>query len=399
MPAQAQQPQGQGADACAELRHDAAIRCDAARAAAEAHIAAGERTRMLRRDLVAAEHALAVAEAATDPGPRGAEKALARETYLAARERATSESELRDATATWAHALDRINRASRLAARKLARVRAERDTIERAVRDAERAEQAARMRAEAAELDCLDARVRLAACEERLATPTGHVPTEPYPSAVASAAGPPRPATAAGPLGTISQLPHGDPLVIEAMVCGDLRALELAAALIAEHARVSPAAIRVQLQEFVDAVASAASQAGFLLFDAGHPFWSKLEVNEARDVLAALARLGFRFEPAEGWHAGRAPTPNDLAMALAYAGLDARHVRGLPSAEELRALPASIGVDARSFLATFAPDLAMDQLVRWLEVRANKLGPLWDAWGLVRPVLLSPRRSLGSLPG
>jgi hypothetical protein len=115
-------------------------------------------------------------------------------------------------------------------------------------------------------------------------------------------------------------------------------------------------------------------------------------------VLAALARLGFRFEPAEGWHAGRAPTPNDLAMALAYAGLDARHVRGLPSAEELRALPASIGVDARSFLATFAPDLAMDQLVRWLEVRANKLGPLWDVWGLVRPALLSPRRSLGSLP-
>ena len=148
------------------------------------------------------------------------------------------------------------------------------------------------------------------------------------------------------------------------MVCGDRRALELAAAVIAEHGRVSPAAIRVQLQELVDAIDSAASQAGYLLFDAAHRFWSNLEVNEARDVLAALARLGFRFEPAEGWHAGRAPTPTDLAMALAYAGLDTRHVRGLPSAEELRALPASIGVDARSFLAAFAPDLAMDQLVR-----------------------------------
>ena len=89
-----------------------------------------------------------------------------------------------------------------------------------------------------------------------------------------------------------------------------------------------------------------------------------LAVDEARDVLAALTRLGFRFEPAEGWHAGRAPTPSDLAMALAYAGLDARNVRGLPSAAELRTLPSSIGVDARAFLATFAPDLAMDQLVR-----------------------------------
>ena len=37
------------------------------------------------------------------------------------------------------------------------------------------------------------------------------------------------------------------------------------------------------------------------------------------DVIAALDRLGFVFEPDEGWHAGRAPAPSDLAMALAYA--------------------------------------------------------------------------------
>ncbi len=116
-------------------------------------------------------------------------------------------------------------------------------------------------------------------------------------------------------------------------------------------------------------------------------------------MVSGLSRLGFRFEPAEGWHAGRAPAPADLAMALAYAGLDTRLRRSLPGAEELRLLPRSIGVDARAWLAAFAPDLDMEQLVRLLESRAAKLGPLWDAWGLVRPVLLGPRHQLGSLPG
>ena len=46
-------------------------------------------------------------------------------------------------------------------------------------------------------------------------------------------------------------------------------------------------------------------------------------------------RLGFQFEPAEGWHAGRSPTPMDLSMALAYAGLDARNMRDLPTTDEL----------------------------------------------------------------
>ena len=408
MPAPEPGPLGQGADTCVELRHAAVARCDEARAAAQDHALATERTRLLRRDLVAAEHAVATAEAAADPGPGRAQKDTAREAYQAARGRATSEAELREAAATWAHALDRVNRGSRLAARTLARVRAQATSLERAAREADRIEQAARIRAESAESACLDARVRLAACEERLLAPAdpGHVATPPSPTGGGAAgpatAGAPAPWEAmagGGSLGSISPIPHGEPLVVEAMVCGDRRALELAATVIAEHGRVSPAAIRVQLQEFVDAVESAASQAGYLLFDAAHHFWSHLAVNEARDVLAALARLGFRFEPAEGWHAGRVPTPTDLAMALAYAGLDARRVRGVPSSEELRALPASIGVDARSFLAAFAPNLAMDQLVPALEMRAAKLAPLWDAWGLVRPVLLSPRRSLGTLPG
>jgi hypothetical protein len=394
MPAPVPRPEGTVADACAELRRVAASRCDEARAAAHVHAAAAERTHVLRRDLVAAEHAVATAQAAADPRPRSAEKSRAREVYLAARDEAADEAAQSAAVATWAHAVDRINHATRLAVRALAKARAEAARLERALHEAERVEQAARIRAEAAEASCLDARVRLAACEERLlaASQPGDPDVAPSP------AGQPR-AVAGSSVGTIGKSPHGEPLVIESMVSGDRRALELAATAIAEHVQLSPAAIRVQLQELVDAIASVAGQEGFLLFDPAHQFWSNLTADEARDVLAALTRLGFRFEPAEGWHAGRAPTPSDLSLALAYAGLDARNVRGLPSAAELRTLPSSIGIDARAFLAAFAPDLAMDQLVRLLEVRAVKLAPLWDAWGLVRPVLLSPRRSLGTLPG
>jgi hypothetical protein len=74
-------------------------------------------------------------------------------------------------------------------------------------------------------------------------------------------------------------------------------------------------------------------------------------------------------------------------------------MRGLPTADELAMLPGSIGVDARSYLAANAPELAIDNVVRMLGRRASSLEPLWNEWGQVRPVLLSDRHSLGTLHG
>jgi hypothetical protein len=197
----------------------------------------------------------------------------------------------------------------------------------------------------------------------------------------------------------ISDTSAGAPLVIESIVTGDRVALELTAARIAESSGRSPAEEQLQLQELLSAIMSAAAEDGFLVFDPAHPFWSGLTFEESRDVIEALARLGFIFEPAEGWHAGRAPAPSDLSMALAYAGLDARNMRGLPTADDLRMLPASIGVDARAFLAARAPELSIDNTVRALGRRAETLEQLWNEWGQVRPVLLSDRHALGSIEG
>jgi hypothetical protein len=400
MTAASAEPPRFAAEPCAPLREAVAESCQAARQAQQAYTEAGQQVRLLRRDLVAAQEQLAETEAAADPRARLAAKSACRHAYQEALAVAASDEQRSAALADWAHELDRINRAGRLATRAAARMRGEVAELERSVILAERSEQASRVRAEAADAACLGARVRLAACEERQ---FGQVAAPGAGAAGPGQAAHPSSSPATGPsntpMGRISPGPPAEPLVIEAMVTGDRPALELAAGTIAELGHLHQAAIQLQLQELVDAIGSAAADAGYLLFDGRHPFWSGLTPSEAGDVMRALTRLGFRLAPAEGWHAGRVPIPADLTVALAYAGLDPRNRRGLPDDAALRALPASIRVDGRAFLAERAPDLAMDQLVPLLETRAAVLGPLWDAWGVVRPVLLSPRRSLGSLPG
>jgi hypothetical protein len=384
MAASPELPAGQALDACTELRHEVATRCDEAHTAQKAHAASAEEARRLKRDLVAAQHRLDAAIEAADPRSRRAEKASARDEYLRASELATSESGHTEAMAAWARAIDRINRSGRLAGRAVSQARQQVSAIETELHSAERAEQTARIRAEAAEAGCLDARVRLASCEEGLVSRDRVGPATSFE---------PHAATGGHAL-AVSETHPGGPLVIEAMVTGDRMAVEGAAAAIAQHGELSATTARMQLQELVDAILSAASAEGYLTFDEQHPLWAHLTVEEARLVVAALARLGFQLEPDEGWHAGRAPLPSDLSVALGYAGLDPRQLRDLPGAEELRMLPGSIGVDGRAFLRERAPDLTVDHMVRVLERRAVQLEPLWDAWGQVRPILLSDRRSL-----
>ena len=194
--------------------------------------------------------------------------------------------------------------------------------------------------------------------------------------------------------GTHPRIGQGVPTVIEALVSGDRRWLERVASLVAETVGRAAPEVFARLRELVEAMAATAAGHGHLIVDATNEFWSRLTGDESRDVLAALVRLGFRVEPSEGWHAGRAPVQSDLSMALAYAGLDARSLRHLPTNAELRELPRSIAVDTRALLIDEAPDLALDQVVRMLGHRADPLGPLWDDWGYVRPILLGDPRNL-----
>ena len=222
----------------------------------------------------------------------------------------------------------------------------------------------------------------------RIADRAPHQPGPSGPGAQVRAAG-------AGPQGAGPQQRVGQgPTVIEALLSGDRRWLERIASLVAETVGRPAPAVFAQLRELVEALLATAGSHGFVMLDASHDFWSRLTAEESRDVLAALARLGFQAEPTEGWHADRAPVQSDLSMALAYAGLDARSLRHLPTNAQLRELPRSISVDARALLVSEAPDLALDHVVRMLGHRADSLGALWDDWGYVRPILLSDPRTL-----
>jgi hypothetical protein len=149
-----------------------------------------------------------------------------------------------------------------------------------------------------------------------------------------------------------------------------------------------PSRYLLLLRELVDAIGASAADAGLLMFDHTHPLWSQFRPAEAREIARVLRDLGFRFDPVDGWYGRRAPSFSDLALALAYAGHDVRSLRRLPMGDELRALPSSVTVSSLEHLASGAPDLDVDQVLRLLGSRGDRLGDLWDDWAKLRALLL-----------
>ena len=387
-------------EGCETQRTEVHSLCELASTAQEEHERAQRLTREARREIVTARHREEQAQMAADPQRRSDEKEIAREAYRAGMAGAADADARAEVTAAWARAVDRANRSSTLARRTLTKAVSDRAEAEQGIRALEREGHAASLRAETAEASCLAARVRLAACEEaalvavaeatvaaaQAAPAPGHVPVAPDQ--------PIGDRHAATEHAVIRAVTYGEPLVVEGIIAGDKALLEVTAKRVADLTGLIAGQAVVQLQELVGAIISAASAEGFLIFDERHRFWAHLSSAEAADVVGALGRLGFMLEPSEGWHAGRVPSTMDLSMALAYAGLDARSIRNLPAQAELADLPRSIDVDAQAFLASRAPDLGLDHLVTSLGHRAETLGPLWNEWGQVRPILLSEQRDV-----
>ncbi len=349
----------------ADLRSATEVACAEARAAEARHAAAEEQLRTLRRDLLEARREQTEVREVADPALRTAEKEAARDAFRLARIGASDEEARRELLGQYAGALSRVNRGTLRARRALQRVAARLDHLEAALHEAERAERAERSRAQQAQGRCLEARVRLAA---GVMPPTGAVPLAPVEA--------------------------GGGLVIESLLAGDEAVLASAAARLAGTAGREEQAWRLGLRALVGAIMRAAAEAGHLVPDQGHRFWSTLSAEESRDVIGAFGRLGFSLEPTGGWAGGRIPTPSDLGLALAYAGLDARNLRDLPSPADLRDLPASVAVDGRAFLAARAPDLTLERVVAALGGGTPELEPLWDEWGAVLAVLLAAPREL-----
>ena len=119
-------------------------------------------------------------------------------------------------------------------------------------------------------------------------------------------------------------------------------------------------------------------------------FWAPYTQLQGREIAAALAALGYRYDGNEGFADGRVPGQRELSLAIGYAGLDPMRIRIWPSEAELPHLYAGVEVDVGRFVAQAAGELTLGEMIDLLGRRAEELSDLWNAWGRVRPLLLSP---------
>jgi hypothetical protein len=147
---------------------------------------------------------------------------------------------------------------------------------------------------------------------------------------------------------------------------------------------------QLHLAAFVDAVRARAIDAAALTYPEDHPFWGLYTQLQCREISAALAALGYRFDGLGGFADGRVPGQRELSLAIGYAGLDPMRVRIWPRESELPLLYADVQVDAGRFVAEAAPELTLGEMIDLLGRRAEELSDLWNAWGRVRPLLLGP---------
>lgn len=371
---------------CADARRTAAERCEvASRARGEAeraHDTLRAAQRSYDDELARADEAAR----ATDPRSVRARKDEAQAAFRLARAAATTSDAVDAAARDWLQEINRINRETRAAAATVTRAqeaaRALAGSLERLSAEAG----AARIAAEVAEEACMAARQALADCEEASAR-SPETPAEPeerapgpwYDDSLAAS-------TAAG-----TALGDGTAPTIFRLLEGDHDAL---LDVVARLAGDDPEARRhwqLLMSDLVDAVLATAIDNAALEFPQDHPFWGPFSAAQARDIVGALASLGYRFDGLGGWLDGRVPSQRDLSLALGYAGLDPMRIRQWPTEQEMFELFGQVRVAAPEYLAGAAGDLTLGELVAMLGRRAEGLTDVWNAWGRVRPLLLEER--------
>ena len=232
---------------------------------------------------------------------------------------------------------------------------------------------AARITAEAAGEACDDAQAALAACAAGDLQATARMPAA---------------STLVNEPITIWDREDGRQPVIVRLLRGEAAARER---LVAELAGSDPDEQRrhqIWLSELVDAIFAASIETAVLDFPAQHPFWSSFDRSQSRDIVVALASLGYRFDGLGGFSGGRVPGQRELSQAVGYAALDPMRIRHWPAVAEMPDLFRDVAVAADEFLATRAPDLDLGEMVAVLGRRSEQLSELWNRWGRVRPLLL-----------
>jgi len=368
---------------CAEARRLADERCEVA---GRARLTAGEAQDTLRTAQRTYDDLIARSEAAAreaDPRTVRAAKEAAQHAFRVARASAGTDEAVEAAARDWLLEINRINTTSREAAATVGRdteaARAIAVGLEQLAVEAD----AARIAADAADAACVAARESAADCDE--AASAGERPGHP-PSWTSDDARTPGDETDEGRAAALGS--SGTPTIFR-LLRGDRAAMT---GIVDQLAGADPIARRrwqIALSDLIDAILALAIESAALDFPEDHPFWSPFTLAQDREIVAALASLGYRFDGLGDWSDGRVPSQRDLSLALGYAGLDPMRMRHWPAEAEMAELFRDVTVAADEYLAGAAGDLTLGELVSALGRRADGLTDVWNAWGRIRPLLLS----------
>ena len=375
---------------CDEAERIADERCAVAVRAREQADAADDAVREAQREFDERGAGANRAAVAADGGATRVAKETAQQAFRRARAQAGARDEIESAAATWLTEINRINQVARDAAMEVQRERqasaALLAKLERLTVDAD----VARAAADAAELTCTAALVAVEECRE--ASPGQQQrapmpPIAPFPfAAMERAAG----------VGIDEGSPLESAVATDAKEAAILRLLRgdraTLDALVAHLAGTDPAERRrwqLVLAGLVDAIVATSIESSILTFPAGHPFWGEFSQSQGRDVAAALASLGFRFDGLGGWADDRVPSQRDLSLAAGYAGQDPMRIRRWPNEDETAELYRDVSVAADEYLRGAASGLTLGELVSALGRRADALTDVWNDWDRLRPLLLA----------
>ncbi len=328
------------------------------------------------------ESAAAAATEVADPRAIQTAKEEAQAAFRAAASAARTTEDNEAAARAWLNGINRINRDARYATATVARERAaSRDVVVQLERLALEAD-TARITAGNADAACLAARSVLADCDEL--------------------AGPERPSTIISPVAGAPGRIHveedetlgialeagGRPFVFR-LLEGDRAAMHTIVTTLAGDDVDERSHWQLLVTRLIEAIKADAIEASALELPDDHPFWGMFTRTERRQIAHALASLGYRFDGLGGWTDARQPSKRDLSLALGYAGLDPMRVRHWPNDQAIEALFTDATVAADEYLASRAGDMTLGEMVAMLGRRADGLTEVWNAWGKIRPLMLS----------
>jgi hypothetical protein len=360
-------------DECAAQRRLADERCAVAAQAREQADATADNLRHTRHAYDDVAHRIDDAHQRADPRAVDGAKEAARGAFRSARDRATSRADLELAATIWLTEINRINLSTRDATMLIAREQADAAALLTSIEHQALEADAARITAEAAQEACADAQAALAACTGGDLAAAAAVATS---APVAAAA-------------AIWGLEEGREAEIVRLLRGEAATRERLVAQLAGSDPDEQRRYQLWLSELVDAIFAASIETAVLDFPAEHPFWSGFDLPQSRDIVVALASLGYRFDGLGGFAAERVPGQRELSQAVGYAALDPMRIRHWPTTAEMPDLFREVTVAADEFLATRAPDLELSEMVAVLGRRSERLSEVWNRWGRLRPMLLA----------